>query len=99
MKQAWIAVAAVLPKSSHLEADAQARLRTLTELGFEAKYLDTHFYPRLLLGWTTPPAGPTEESFLVFVGPFPNAVEAQAQCVNIRDTTSEPCVVAQPDPP
>jgi hypothetical protein len=99
MKQAWIAVATVLPKSAHIEADAQAQVAALTALGFPAKYLDTRFYPRLLLGGTTPPAAPTEESFLVFVGPFPTQVDADNQCTAISASTGQPCVAAQADPP
>jgi hypothetical protein len=99
MKQKWIAVATVLPKSAHLEADAQAKVQALGGTGVRAKYLDTRFYPRLLLGGTTPPATPTEESFLVFVGPFDTQLDAENQCVNITNATGEPCVAAQPDPP
>jgi hypothetical protein len=99
MKQAWIAVAAVLPKSTHPETDAQARVTTLTNSGFQAKYLDTRFYPRLLLGGTTPPGTPTEESFLVYVGPFQTQVDADNLCAAIRNATGEACVARQPDPP
>jgi hypothetical protein len=99
MKQAWIAVASVLPKSAHPEADAQARVTTLTNSGFQAKYLDTRFYPRLLLGGATPRATPTEESFLVYVGPFQTQVDADNLCTAISSATGEPCVSAQPDPP
>ena len=99
MKQAWIAVAAVLPKSAQgAEAQAQAQVEALTRSGFQAKYLDTRFYPRLLLGGTTPPSAPTEESFLVFVGPFPTQIDAENQCTAIP-STGQPCVAAQPDPP
>ncbi len=99
MKQNWIAVAAVLPKSAHVEAEAQQQVQALTSSGIQAKYLDTHFYPRLLLSGTTPPATPTEESFLVFVGPFPTQADADNQCTGINSVTGQPCVAAQPDPP
>ena len=47
----------------------------------------------------TPPATPTEESFLVFIGPFDTQVDAENQCVTITNATGEACVAAQPDPP
>lgn len=99
MKQKWIAVTTVMPKSAHIEAEAQAKVQALAGMGVQAKYLDTRFYPRMLLGGTTPPATPTEESFLVYVGPFDTQVDAENQCVNITSATGEPCVAAQPDPP
>ena len=92
-------MAAVLPKSAHVEAEAQQRVQALTGSGLQAKYLDTHFYPRLLLAGTTPPATPTEESFLVYLGPFQTQVDAENQCTAISNATGEACVAAQPDPP
>lgn len=73
-------------------------VQTYTDLGFPAKYLDTQFYPRLLLGGTEPPAGPPEESYLVFIGPFKTKGEAEDRCNEIFDKTQEPCVSAQADP-
>jgi hypothetical protein len=99
MKQKWIAVATILPKSAHVEADAQAKVQALAGMGLPAKYLDTRFYPRMLLGGTTPPVTPTEESFLVYIGPFDTQIDAENQCVNITNATGEACVAAQPDPP
>jgi Fibronectin type III domain len=99
MNQKWIAVATQLPKSAHVEADAQAKVTSLATVGVQAKYLDNRFYPRMLFGGTTSPATPTEESFLVYVGPFDSQTDAQNQCDNITNATTEPCIVAQPDPP
>jgi SPOR domain len=99
MKQTWIAVAAVLPKSAHPETEAQALVTTLTNAGFQAKYLDTRFYPRLLLAGVTPPATPAEESFLVYVGPFQTQVDADNLCSALSNVTGQPCVSAQADPP
>jgi hypothetical protein len=99
MKQAWIAVAAVLPKSAHIDAEAQAQAKTLTDAGLQASYLDSRIYPRLLLGGITPPATPAEESFMVYVGPFPTQADADNQCANISTITGQPCVAAQADPP
>lgn len=99
MKQAWIAVATVLPKSAHIEAEAQAQVKALTDAGLQAKYLDSRIYPRLLLAGATPPATPAEESFLVYIGPFPTQADADNQCVNISNVTGQPCVAAQADPP
>jgi hypothetical protein len=100
MKQKWIAVTSVLPKSAHVEAEAQAKAQALAGAGIQAQYLDTRFYPRLLLGGVTPPATPTEESFLVYFStPFLTQLEAENQCATITTATGEPCVAAQPDPP
>lgn len=101
MKQTWISVASVLPKTAHIEAEARTEVQTLTEAGLSAKYLDSGFYQRLLItGPTPPPTGPVEPSFLVFLGPFPTEVEAQNQCADVNAKTGEDlCVVAQADPP
>lgn len=100
MKQKWIAVASVLPKSAYQEADAQAKVQALAGAGIQAKYLDTRFYPRMLLAGTTPPATPAEESFLVYVAtPFGTQIDAENQCAAVTSVTGEACVAAQPDPP
>jgi hypothetical protein len=100
MKQKWIAVTSVLPKSAYVEADAQAKVQALAGAGIQAMYLDTRVYPRLLLGGSTPPATPTEESFLVYVAtPFATQIDAENQCVTVANATGEVCVAAQPDPP
>ena len=54
MKQQWIAVADVLPKTV-AESDVQIHVQQLTAAGIQAKYLDTVNYPRLVLYSTTPP--------------------------------------------
>ena len=78
MKQQWIAVADVLPKTV-AESDVQIHVQQLTAAGLPAKYLDTVHYPRLVLYSTTPPPVPTptpEGSWVVFVGPFPSQPDA-----------------------
>jgi TIR domain/SPOR domain len=95
MNQAWIAVVAELPRSIDSEAEAQLRVTELAGSGLPARYLDTRFYPRLLLGGTPPAKG----SFLVFVGPFETQAEAENMCAEIAGTTGEDCFPAQPDPP
>jgi hypothetical protein len=102
MKQAWIAVAAVLPQSAHTKDDAEAKVAELTTAwGFQATYLDTSLYPRLLLGGAPALATPTEKSFLVYVNPpVRTQLEAENFCRDvITHDTGEPCLVAQPDPP
>ena len=82
MKQQWITVADVLPKTV-AESDVQIHVQQLTAAGIPALYLDTVNYPRLVLYSTTPPPVPTptpEGSWVVFVGPFPNQSDADVQC-------------------
>ena len=100
MKQKWIAVAEILPKSTNPETSAQDGVTQLKDSLLDGKYLDTRFYPRLVLAGATPPPTPVaEESFLVFVGPFNSQPEAEASCPAITAATAEPlCVAAQPDP-
>ena len=102
MKQQWIAVTEILPKSGGSdEADAVARAQELTNVGLEGKVLDTRFYPRLQLIPPTPatPAPIPEESFLVYLGPVPNQVDAQAKCAEVLALTGgTSCAPAQPDP-
>lgn len=101
MKQAWIAVAAELPKSGHLEFDALAEVKNLTEHGLpDAKHLDSRYYPKLVvLGATPSPTPLPEESFLVYLGPFPTQVDAMNRCADITNATGGSfCVAAQPDP-
>ncbi|MDN5771997.1 MAG: fibronectin type III domain-containing protein, partial [Microlunatus sp.] len=79
MQQKWIAVAAVLPKSSRAESEAEDVVTKLVSAGLPASYLDSRFYPRLLILTSTPPptAPPSlEESWIVFVGPFPTQPDA-----------------------
>ena len=101
MKQAWIAVASVLPKSANFEAAAQTAVQDLNDGGLpDAKYLDTRIYPRLLINGATPPPTPVpEESYLVFFGPFLTPLDAQNKCLEVSGVTGETCVAAQPDPP
>ena len=101
MKQAWIAVVRVLPKSANFEAAAQAAVQDLNDEGLpDAKYLDTRFYPRLLINGATPPPTPLpEESYLVFFGPFPTPLDAQNKCLEVSGVIGEDCSAAQPDPP
>ena len=102
MKQQWIAVADVLPKTV-AESDVQIHVQQLTAAGIPALYLDTVNYPRLVLYSTTPPPVPTptpEGSWVVFVGPFPNQADADVQCPQIiANQGSATCFTAQPDPP
>jgi len=101
MKQHWIAVSSLLPKDEHVEAEARTDLKKLTNNGLPGKYLDSHFYPRLLIvGPTPPPALLPSESYLVFLGPFDTQVDAENQCSAITDATGDSfCEAAQPDPP
>ena len=88
MKQQWIAVADVLPKTV-AESDVQIHVQQLAAAGIPALYLDTVSYPRLVLYSTTPPPVPTptpEGSWVVFVGPFPNQADADVQCPQIIAT-------------
>ena len=52
MKQRWIAVAGVLPKTCR---GRRAAPRAGAEEGLPGKYLDTEIYPRLLIDAATPP--------------------------------------------
>ncbi len=101
MKQQWIAVADVLPKTV-AESDVQIHVQQLTAAGIQAKYLDTVHYPRLVLYSTTPPPVPTptpEGSWVVFVGPFPSQADADVQCPQIiANQGSATCFTGQPDP-
>ena len=101
MKQQWIAVAAVLPKTV-AESDVQIHLQQLTAKGLPAKYLDSRFYPRMVIFTTTPPPAPSptpEESWLVFLGPFPTQADADVQCPLITAAQGGTfCVTAEPDP-
>ena len=101
MKQAWIAVASVLPKSANFEAAAQTAVQDLADEGLpDGHYLDSKFYPRLLINGVTPPPTPVpEESYLVFFGPFLTPLDAQNKCLEVTGVTGQPCVAAQPDPP
>jgi cell division septation protein DedD len=100
MKQKWIAVARILAKSTNDEASAQDGVTQLQDAQLDGKFLDTQFYPRLVIAGATPPPTPvTEESFLVFLGPFLSQAEAEAACPAITEATGEAfCVAAQPDP-
>jgi hypothetical protein len=101
MKQQWIAVAAVLPKMV-AESDVQIHLQQLTAKGLPAKYLDSRFYPRMVIFTSTPPPAPSptpEESWMVFLGPFPAQADADVQCPLITAAQGGTfCVTAQPDP-
>jgi hypothetical protein len=101
MKQRWIAVARILPKSTNSETSAQDGVTQLKDALLDGKYLDTLFYPRLVIAGATPSPTPVvEESFLVFLGPFNSQPQAEALCPAITAATGEPlCVAAQPDPP
>ncbi|HVK35167.1 MAG TPA: fibronectin type III domain-containing protein [Microlunatus sp.] len=102
MKQKWIAVAAVQPKSV-AESDVQLHAQQLTGATLPVKYLDSVHYPRMVLYSTTPPpvSTPTPEgSWMVFVGPFPSQPDADAECSGIIAAGgSATCFAAQPDPP
>lgn len=102
MKQQWIAVAAVQPKSV-AESDVQLHAQQLTGATLPAEYLDSVHYPRLVLYSSTPPpvSTPTPEgSWMVFVGPFPSQPDADAECAGIIAAGgSATCFAAQPDPP
>ena len=82
MKQQWIAVAAVLPKTV-AESDVQIHVQQLIAAGLDAKYLDT--VPTR--GWCSlhhapPVTTPTPEgSWVVFVGPVPQPARTPtSQC-------------------
>ncbi len=102
MKQQWIAVADVLPKTV-AESDVQLHVQQLTAAGLSAKYLDSVHYARLVLYTTTPPPVPTptpEGSWVVFLGPFPTQADADVQCPSI--VAAQPgatCITGQADPP
>jgi hypothetical protein len=100
MKQRWIAVARILPKSTNPETSAQDGVTQLKDALLDGKYLDTQFYPRLVIAGATPSPTPVaEESFLVFLGPFNSQPEAEALCPLITAATGEAfCAAAQPDP-
>ena len=91
MKQRWIAVARILPKSTHPEDDAQDGRRRPEGRGLlDGKYLDTQFYPRLLITGATPPPTPVaEESYLVFLGPFRRQAEAENCASRSSSVTGE----------
>jgi hypothetical protein len=101
MKQQWIAVADVLPKTV-AESDVQLHVQQLAAQGVQAKYLDTVNYSRLVLYSTTPPpvSTPTPEgSWVVFVGPFPSQADADVACPGIITAQGGgTCFTAQPDP-
>ena len=101
MKQQWIAVADVLPKTV-AESDVQLHVQQLAAQGIQAKYLDTVNYSRLVLYSTTPPpvSTPTPEgSWVVFVGPFPSQADADVACPGISTAQGGgTCFTAQPDP-
>jgi hypothetical protein len=102
MKQRWIAVVAVQPKSV-AESDVQLHAQQVTGASLAVKYLDSVHYPRMVLYATTPPpvSTPTPEgSWIVFVGPFLSQPEADAECSKIIAAAgSATCFTAQPDPP
>jgi hypothetical protein len=102
MKQQWIAVGAVLPKTV-AESDVQIHVQQLIAAGLPAKYLDSRFYPRMVIYTSTPPPAPSptpEESWVVFLGPFPTQADADVQCPAIAQAQGGTfCVTAQADPP
>lgn len=103
MRQQWLAVAAVLPKTV-AESDVQIHVSQLVAAGLDAKYLDSRFYPRLALFSTTPPpttAPPPEGQWVVYLGPFPTQQDADVQCPLIIQAQGGggQCFTAQPDPP
>jgi hypothetical protein len=102
MKQQWIAVGAVLPKTV-AESDVQIHVQQLVAAGLPAKYLDSRFYPRMVIYTSTPPPAPSptpEESWVVFLGPFPTQPDADGQCPMITQAQGGTfCVTAQADPP
>lgn len=103
MKQQWIAVAAVQPKTV-AESDVQGHVQQLTAAGLPAKYLDSVHYPRLLLFTATPPptgtTPPPEGQWVVFLGPFPTQADADVQCPLINEAQGgTSCITAQADPP
>jgi hypothetical protein len=101
MKQQWITVADVLPKTV-AESDVQLHVQQLSDAGVPAKYLDSVHYGRMVLYSTTPPPVPTptpEGSWVVFVGPFLTQPDADAVCSQvIAAQSSATCFTAQPDP-
>ncbi len=103
MKQQWLAVAAVLPKTV-AESDVQIHVSQLVTAGLDAKYLDTRFYPRMVLFSTTPPpttAPAPDGEWVVYLGPFPAQQDADVRCPLIIDAQGGvgQCFTAQPDPP
>lgn len=102
MKQQWIAVATVLPKTV-AESDVRIHVSQLVAAGLPATYLDSRFYPRLVIYSSTPPPAPSptpEESWVVFLGPFPTQADADVQCPLITQAQGSTfCVTGQPDPP
>lgn len=106
MKQQWITVATILPKTV-AEDDVRLHVQQLAAAGVDAKYLDSQFYPRMVIFTQTPapapsptPTDPAEQPWVVFVGPFSSQAEADLQCPAITAAQGGPfCVTAQPDPP
>jgi hypothetical protein len=103
MKQQWLAVAAVLPKTV-AESDVQIHVSQLVTAGLDAKYLDSRFYPRMVLFSTTPPpttAPPPDGEWVVYLGPFPGQQDADVRCPLIIDAQGGvgQCFTGQPDPP
>lgn len=103
MKQQWIAVTAVQPKTV-AESDVQLHVSQMITQGLDAKYLDSRFYPRMLLFSTTPPPTSTpdpEGEWVIFVGPFPTQTDVDVQCPVIIAAQGGvgQCFAAQPDPP
>jgi hypothetical protein len=102
MKQRWIAVAEVLPKSV-AESDVQLHVQQLPPADLPTKYLDSIHYPRMVLYSTTPPpvSTPTPEgSWVVFVGPFLSQPDADVECAKlVAAGGAATCFTAQPDPP
>ena len=102
MKQRWIAVADVLPKSV-AESDVQLHVQQVPGASLPVKYLDSVHYPRMVLYSTTPPpvSTPTPEgSWVVFVGPFLSQPDADVECSKLLAAGgTATCFTAQPDPP
>jgi hypothetical protein len=103
MKQQWIAVTAVQPKTV-AESDVQLHVSQMITQGLDAKYLDSRFYPRMLLFSSTPPPTSTpdpEGEWVIFVGPFPTQTDVDVQCPVIIAAQGGvgQCFAAQPDPP
>lgn len=104
MKQQWIAIIDVLPKTVQ-ESDVRIGVDQLVAAGLDAKYLDSRFYPRMLINNPTPSPLPTpaapDSDWIQFVGPFPSQVDAEVMCPKIIEAKNGvgTCTVAQPDPP